>query len=61
MNLKVKRTYPYNGLTEEFGAREGDIRPRGVSCQYLIRKDLVDLFNFLCIYLQARVGNDDEE
>ncbi|KAI8985445.1 hypothetical protein BDB01DRAFT_788273 [Pilobolus umbonatus] len=25
----VKRTYPYNGLTEEFGAREGDIRPRG--------------------------------
>ncbi|CAO3635741.1 unnamed protein product [Mucor hiemalis] len=32
----VKRTYPYNGLTEEFGAREGDIRPRGVSCQHLI-------------------------
>ncbi|KAI8981849.1 hypothetical protein BDF20DRAFT_863590 [Mycotypha africana] len=25
----VPRTYPYNGLTEEFGAREGDIRPRG--------------------------------
>ncbi|KAI9270862.1 hypothetical protein BY458DRAFT_539942 [Sporodiniella umbellata] len=25
----VKRTYPYNGLTEEFGARDGDIRPRG--------------------------------
>ncbi|KAI7898383.1 uncharacterized protein BX663DRAFT_525119 [Cokeromyces recurvatus] len=25
----VPRTYPYNGLAEEFGAREGDIRPRG--------------------------------
>lgn len=27
--VAVPRTYPYNGLTEEFGAREGDIRPRG--------------------------------
>ncbi|CEG74814.1 hypothetical protein RMATCC62417_09961 [Rhizopus microsporus] len=25
----AKRTYPYDGLKEEFGAREGDIRPRG--------------------------------
>ncbi|OBZ84993.1 NADH dehydrogenase [ubiquinone] 1 beta subcomplex subunit 8, mitochondrial [Choanephora cucurbitarum] len=24
----VKRTYPYNGLTEEFGERETDTRPR---------------------------------
>lgn len=29
--IQVKRTYPYDGLKEEFGAREGDVRPRGVS------------------------------